>query len=297
MSHRLEFLDEPGAFLEAAGEYLAAAPVVSTVVTTVAERLRRQGQDPVDFPRWCLVVRDDTGVVVGAGMRTAPFLPHPAYLLPMPDVAAVELAWVLSGRGEELGGVNGALPAVRVLAEEYAGLAGRSAWVEVHTRLFEVTEVVGPGPVAGSLRPAHAEDGDDVDVALAWYRRFAAEAAEQAGRELPVDHGGQRDRDDVLRRIDDGCVWFWVGDRGERVHLTGANPPAYGVVRIGPVFTPRQHRGHGYASAAVAAVSQRLLEDGERVCLFTDQANPTSNHIYTELGYRAVVDQANLVFG
>ncbi|MDQ6935381.1 MAG: GNAT family N-acetyltransferase [Actinomycetota bacterium] len=297
MSHRLEFLDEPGAFLEAAGEYLAGAPVVSTVVTTYAERLRRHGQDPVDFPRWWLVVRDDAGVVVGAGMRTAPFLPHPVYLLPMPDEAAAELARVVSGRGEELGGVNGALPAVRVLAEEYAGLTGRSAQVEMHTRLFEVTEVVAARPVVGSLRLACADYDDDVAVALEWYRRFAAEAAEQAGREHPVDHGGPRHRDEVLRRIDDGCVWFWVGDRGERVHLTGANPPAYGVVRVGPVFTPRQHRGRGYASAAVAAVSQRLLRDGNRVCLFTDQANPTSNHIYTELGYRAVVDQANLVIG
>jgi predicted GNAT family acetyltransferase len=30
------------------------------------------------------------------------------------------------------------------------------------------------------------------------------------------------------------------------------------------------------------------------VCLFTDQANPTSNSIYLRLGYRPVVDMANL---
>jgi hypothetical protein len=32
-----------------------------------------------------------------------------------------------------------------------------------------------------------------------------------------------------------------------------------------------------------------------QVCLFTDQANPTSNKIYAALGYRPVVDMANLV--
>ena len=79
------------------------------------------------------------------------------------------------------------------------------------------------------------------------------------------------------------------------VHLTGANPPAYGVARVGPVYTPAAHRGRGYASAAVAQVSRHFLERGVRVCLFTDQANPTSNRIYQALGFHPVVDMANLV--
>ena len=64
------------------------------------------------------------------------------------------------------------------------------------------------------------------------------------------------------------------------MHLTAHNPPSFGVARIGPVYTPSEHRGHGYASAAVAAVSRMLRERGAEVCLFTDQANPTSNKIY-----------------
>jgi predicted GNAT family acetyltransferase len=78
------------------------------------------------------------------------------------------------------------------------------------------------------------------------------------------------------------------------VHLTGANPPAFGVARIGPVYTPPEHRRRGYAGAAVAQVSQLLRDAGARVCLYTDQANPTSNGIYQAIGYRPVVDQVNL---
>ena len=48
-------------------------------------------------------------------------------------------------------------------------------------------------------------------------------------------------------------------------------------------------------SAAVAEVSRRLRADGARVCLFTDQANPTSNRIYQAIGFVPVVDMANLV--
>ena len=42
-------------------------------------------------------------------------------------------------------------------------------------------------------------------------------------------------------------------------------------------------------------MSRIVLEQGARACLFTDQANPTSNKIYAALGYRPVVDMANLV--
>ncbi|MCY7374290.1 MAG: hypothetical protein LH461_11440, partial [Spirochaetaceae bacterium] len=92
-----------------------------------------------------------------------------------------------------------------------------------------------------------------------------------------------------------GQLWFWVDEAGERVHLTGANPPSFGVARLGPVYTPPAQRGRGWASNAVAEVSRRIQAEGARICLFTDQANPTSNAIYAALGYRPVVDMANLV--
>ena len=45
---------------------------------------------------------------------------------------------------------------------------------------------------------------------------------------------------------------------------------------------------------AVYEVSKLLLDSGARACLFTDQANPTSNKIYEALGYERLVDMANL---
>jgi len=50
-------------------------------------------------------------------------------------------------------------------------------------------------------------------------------------------------------------------------------------------------RGRGYAGAGVAAASSLLLEAGAELCmLFTDLANPTSNKIYHEVGYRRFAD-------
>ena len=79
--------------------------------------------------------------------------------------------------------------------------------------------------------------------------------------------------------------------------LAAFNPPSFGVARVGPVYTPAAHRGHGYATALTAHVSRVLSDSGVLVCLFTDLANPTSNRIYAAIGYESVVDMANLVIG
>jgi predicted GNAT family acetyltransferase len=72
------------------------------------------------------------------------------------------------------------------------------------------------------------------------------------------------------------------------------------AARIGPVYTPPEYRRKGYATACVAALSQKLLDQGcgakqfplrgKRCFLFTDLANPTSNHIYKQIGYHPVCD-------
>jgi plasmid stabilization system protein ParE len=295
MGVTLEFLDDAGAFLAAAGGLLAASPVEATVVATVAERLVKEAAAgrprPDGFPLWWLVVRGDSGAVVGAGMRVAAFDPHPAFLLTMPAEAARALARVLHERGDLVRGVNGALPAVEVFAAETVRLGGGSCRVAEHTRLHELARLHEPPVPPGRPRPA-AED--EVDQVLAWYRAFGAEAARQAGRS-GAHAGADLGRDEILSRLRDGQVWVWADDSGAPVHLTGVSAPAYGVSRIGPVFTPAAQRGRGYAGATVAAVSRRLVAEGVRVCLFTDQANPVSNALYERLGFVPVVDMANLV--
>ena len=292
----LQFLTDPADFLQATGDMLAQDPVLNTVIATYTERLRDEDADGVpvdpDMPRWWVVVRDDAGAVVGVGMRTAPFTPYPLYLLPMPDEAAVALARALHERGEDAAGCNGALPAARLFADEAARLAGGTAEVAIHSRLFELGQLVEPPAPLGRLRRATR---DDVALCLKWYDAFARDADEQAGRPAGSHHDVAETEESMLRRIDRKRSWLWEDEAGVVVHLTAANLPSYGVARVGPVYTPAEHRGHGYASATVAAVSRSILDEGARACLFTDQSNPTSNKIYEALGYRPVVDMANLV--
>src|SRR5262245_60345582 len=296
MAYDVCFFTDPAEFLAEAEKQLAADPVVSSVMASVTQRSRaRQAageEEPADWPRWWAVVRDSVGGNAGLAMRTARQPPHPLFVLPMADDAAVALASALHARNEHVVGVNGSLPAVQVLAGELARLQGERVEVGEHTRLFELGALKPPVGVPGRLRPAEA---GDLDLALAWIGLFMADADEQAGRDPEAREDEEAMRpEDVLRRIEEGSYWFWLDEAGERVHMTGANLPAFGVVRVGPVYTPRDQRRKGYAGAAVAEVSRILREGGSRVCLYTDQANPTSNGVYQAIGYRPVVDQANL---
>jgi GNAT superfamily N-acetyltransferase len=297
-SYELTLLPDAQDFLDLAGDWLAVDPVVTTVVAVMAHRVRDETADGVEQPLgdrlWWLVVRDADGAVVGAGMRTATFATHPPYLLPMPDAAAVELARRLHGRGESVEVVNGTLPAIEVFGQEWARLRGGTPRVVLRTRLFELGELRAPRGVGGRLRLARP---DDADLAFAWFEVFHADADEQAGRppDAVTGTGAAGNRDDIDRRIAAGRIWLWEDEQGAVVHLTGATLPSFGVARIGPVFTPRELRGRGYARAAVAEVSRLLRERGARVCLFTDQANPSSNRVYESIGFRPVVEMANLL--
>ena len=91
-------------------------------------------------------------------------------------------------------------------------------------------------------------------------------------------------------------MYLWE-DSQRPVSIAGFGSPTPHGVRIGPVYTPPDLRGRGYASSLVAKTSQRLLDAGRQFCfLFTDLANPISNHIYQEIGYEPVCDVAEYRF-
>ena len=68
-------------------------------------------------------------------------------------------------------------------------------------------------------------------------------------------------------------------------------------VSISHVFTPKDERGHGYASSLVALMSEHILSTGRgKALLYTDLSNPTSNKIYHNIGFRVVAKSWHLQF-
>ncbi|MFJ9461173.1 GNAT family N-acetyltransferase [Kitasatospora sp. NPDC101447] len=266
-------------FRARAGAVLAASPAENTVLLTIAHRLAESGLDvfggPPVFGWWRA---EDGGPVAGAFLQTPPF---DLRLSAMPEAAAAELAVELAAVGSgftTVNGIAGGAGAARAFAAAWTAVTGTEQSVRVEERLYRLGRLTGPPrPPAGRHRPAGPADRE---LAIRWYEELGAEA----GVHLP----------DVPRAVDDrtaaGGLHLWE-DGGEPVALAGTSPVLAGMSRIGPVYTPVEHRGRGYGSAVTAAASAHVLALGAaEVLLYTDLANPTSNSVYQQIGYLPVED-------
>jgi RimJ/RimL family protein N-acetyltransferase len=273
----VQLTDDPRVAAGPATGWLAAQGVFGNVPATILAG-ELSGGPHYDDQSWALVRR--AGDVVGVAVQTAPY---PALVPPMgPDAArAVAEAWHRAGR--PLAGAAGDGTSGAAFASRWAELAGASAEVEVREGLHVLRTLAPPDGVPGSGRTARP---DDLDLVLAWLAAFVAEA-------LP-GHAGAAPREE-LQRIRAGEYLLWE-DGGEPVSLAGFHQPAAGFGRVGPVYTPPERRGRGYAAAVTALATRRVLDAGATPMLHTDLANPTSNRVYARLGYEQVGELRRWVF-
>jgi predicted GNAT family acetyltransferase len=214
---------------------------------------------------------DDADQVAYAALRTPPWFMLTSEI-DATDAKAVVEAWLT--QDPDLPGVDATPGAARAVAAAWSELTGGTATLRMSEKMHSLTEVVDPPhPATGALRQA---DRSDRDLLIDWEREFVTEAG------LIGDGDAAAAATD--RRLSNGLAYVW--EDGGPVSFLGMNRPIAGVVRIGPVYTPPEHRRRGYAGTAVAAASRLALSNGARACmLLTDDTNPTSNKIYAEVGY------------
>lgn len=261
-----EFQTQTRALLESRLEGNVMATVL---IGVLAGRYRERG---AHLGYW----RDASGTVTAAALRTPPFGLLTSELA-QADAPAFLDRWL--EHDPDLPGVNSVPATARAIAAAYEASTGRRVHLERAMAMHAIDEVIDPPRIPpGSLRLGSRGERN---LLIDWWVAFATEA----GSSGDAEHAARM----VDSRLDDGGAFVW-DDRGP-VSVVALSPPVAGVPRIGPVYTPPEHRRRGYASMAVAQVSRRALDAGARTCmLFTDLANPTSNKIYAEVGYRRFGD-------
>jgi GNAT superfamily N-acetyltransferase len=195
------------------------------------------------------------------------------------DVGFADLVRAMLAAGRRPAFVNGARRWSEPFAQAWADVAGPELRVARELRAFELRAVRPPRLPDGRFREA---TGADAPLLERWLVAFGEDIGEPITPEDAAHF--------VARTLaaHDLAVWE-QGGRPVSLAVVGRRTPWSSS--IGPVYTPPELRGRGFASAAVAALSQRELDAGRRWCsLFTDLANPTSNHIYTDLGYEPRCD-------
>jgi predicted GNAT family acetyltransferase len=197
---------------------------------------------------------------------------------PATEDAAEPLARAVAEDAPGLPGVMGNRPAVDRFADTWTGATGRAGRVVARLTDYALERVRPVPRAAGSARPARREDRRQV---VTWMQDFAEEAPSQdelVAAELKRFLGGRLEAPDAGYRL-------WVGPSGP-VCLTGFMGPTGTGIRVGPVYTPPEHRGHGYAKSLLADVGEELLGRGYAACyLASDVENAPANALYEAVGY------------
>lgn len=293
---QIEHYRDPTAFRERLEPRLLEAETEHNLMLSVVEGLSRGRSFGDGEPYLLLVVREGLagdGEVVGGALRTPPHFP--LLLSRLPSDAGGPLAEQVAAVDPGVSGVMGPVSAVQGFADAWSAHTGAAVRPGRRQRIYELTEVVlPPRSASGRMRQATP---DELDLMAAWGAAFDEET------DLPRMDSRAR----AKTWLDAGGLFVWEdvvetgpgapGSDPEPVCMAAAVGFTRHGARIGFVYTPRERRGHGYGTACTAALSQRLLDEGRRFCcLYTDLANPTSNRIYQQIGYRPVCDVAEAWF-
>ena len=268
-------------FLDACGATLRRRPVANQLPIAIADRCAIDPDAYGGQVRLWTAWRD--GANAGAALQT---LPWPVQLAESEPDAAAALGAAFAQHHAPIPAVAGPDPAPEHFAAAYAAACGATYARDIGLGTFELERVADLPAMPGRRVVA---GGEHVALVQAWLRAFHDEA---------TPHDPPTADTAAARAVTGARAHLWLDERDRPVAIAFTNREVENWTSIGPVYTPPELRGRGYATAVVAALSRHLLDLGRTGCtLFTNLANPISNAIYERIGYRRVGTSTRYGFG
>lgn len=266
-------------FLRRAGLWLLQAEAENNLILGIAGEIATTSKAPPHPPYLATIERD--GEIVGCALRAPP---HKLLVSRCPVEALALLVEDIASLDKSLPAVLGPEAVASSFAQLWTKRTAQRARTGKRQRIHEVRQVSSEIPrPPGSFRPALESD---LELATAWAGAFLQEA----GVWEPTDPAQT-----VRERLSQNGLFLW--ENGEPVSIAACSGKTSNGIRINLVYTPPLHRRRGYASACVATLTRKLLQQENRFCfLFTDLANPVSNSIYRRIGYQPVCDLCDYFF-
>jgi predicted GNAT family acetyltransferase len=214
---------------------------------------------------------------------TSPFAP----ISPPPEgEGAIDVAVsFLLREGVSPPGVIGPRGVATRFASAWCGRTGCTADVRTEQMIYRLDHVnpipYSPGALIQAAEP-------HLDLVSEWMIGFS-----EVTPEGPLERAEAQTRAEEAVGV--GRVYLWHD--AVPVSMAWRTRPTRHGITVSGVYTPPALRRHGYATSCVASLSQLLLDEGYAYCtLYTDLANPTSNHIYQEIGYYPIQASIDITF-
>lgn len=274
---RVVEFDGASRFLDDAAAFLEQDVPRNQLILGIASMVRDQPDVYAAYGAW--LVLGPKGPIAAASCTP----PYNYVLADSDDLGAIEvLARAISASGVMAPGVIGNRPTIEVFVDRWKAITGEESTVSMGQGVFRLSEVADIAEGPGEMRSASA---DDRELLIEWFSAFHTEANPDGPTERLVENVDQRLDPNRPQGVD-----LWV-DQGNVVSMSGYSAPVSNSMRIGPVYTPPELRGRGYATGLVKRQSKHFLDTGRDMCLlYTDLANPTSNAIYMRIGYEKVTE-------
>jgi len=271
----MKFFSDAGEFLERVQPFLVRREAEHCLILGLLDGLRSGEQWGSDPP--LMAAAEEGGEVKAVALMTPP---HNLILSWTADDSALDaIAHDLHARGVATPGVNSSAEIARRFALKWSELSGRTFRKQMAHCIYQLSRVTNQARAAGRLRePSQSDEA----LMRKWRAAFSIDAehmdAEEAARQAALPMPKSRH------------LMLWEVE-GAAVSMAGYAGPTPNGIRVAWVYTPPANRGKGFAGACVAALSQKLLDEGRKFCfLYTDLANPVSNHVYQKIGYEPVTD-------
>ena len=226
----------------------------------------------------------DRGRAVGVAIMTPPRRLILSRFETSVEVAMAHLTRYLRGIDMPVPGVTGPSTEAQAFSECWIEGIGVSSKLVMRLRVFEARTVDDIPLSPGELRLAGM---DDHPLMTQWIAAFS----ETIGEPMDVDSA----KSNAQQYIKDRQLYIW--DDGGPVSIATETRPIRNGTTISTVYTPPEHRNKGYATSCVWALTKKLLSGRYLFCsLYTDLSNPTSNSIYTKIGYVPLGDALSFDF-
>ncbi len=269
-------------FLSVAGRLLDSNEARYGLISEIALRLIVNPHYYGKEGPWFFTISDNSGVHAAA-IRTPPQRVLIAQFSGETETVSEALVDAISERHEPLPGSTGDLEITRQFAAQWCIQHGTRITDTQAQRIYRLDHVNNIDRSPGHLRLVSVSEKDVLNT---WQRA------------ANVDIFGPNQRNyesDITPAIERKDIFIW--EDLMPVSMAGKTRQTDRGCSVSRVYTPPEFRNRGYATSCVAALSQKLLDDGYKFCtLYTDLANPTSNSIYKRIGYKEVGESVQYRF-